>query len=579
MACVIQLKETVRLKISSSDEWMLTGAIMLVLSGKLPSLSSSGVALARMVALQKRSGVPTCTHVDHANRDPTVDRHENIHWVTAQFNAFNVDKKPPASGYHGVVKRFKKYVVTHRSIEQGRFSDGQTGALVYNLVCRLSYGNMLLKVPDKLNKVPNEHSRVEKIIAQPDGINVYRVDQIFIVTYEGHVKNWYETHKEAVDFASQLVARLEDEKKQRDQQWEKQRAKLKVQRNAEGIAFFERTTKAGEKVQVLLDDEDWKDVKVQVFDLVLTRHNRIQIQPLGGGVEFLSRWLLRADLRTHVVDHISGDIYGHWRKNLRVVDASSNKQNARLPRRNESGYIGVYLLANKAYRASCFVKSKNRTVGRNFAAHELDKAIEIYDLVSLYQHGPGALVNRPEMLPHYLEMLELDETEQRIQAFLAPPKGATSQYQGVHLRSEKGGRFWYYKAVIKVQEVPSERGFSVDEAGSEVRAAIQYDLWRLGLLDRHMTVNFERMRPVYIHLLDHCTGYDAVEKAYECLGGDAFARAEAARIDQQADPQPAASGSSSNPISVDSPSFPPEAGPSSRPHVIPAKVVPAKRKS
>ncbi len=299
--------------------------------------------------------------------------------------------------------------------------------------------------------------------------------------------------------------------------------------------------------------------------------------------------MLRADLRTQVVDHISGNVYDHRRKNLRVVDASSNKQNARLPRRNESGYIGVYLLANKTYRAACFVKGENRTVGRNFAAHELDEAIEIYDLVSFYQHGPGALVNRPDMISRYLEMLELDETEQRIQTFLAPPKGATSQYQGVHLKSEKEGRYWYSKAVIRVQEVPSEGGFSVDKTGSEVRAAIQYDLWRLKLLDRHMTVNFEKMRPVFIHLLVHRTEYEAVEMAYECLSGDGFARSEAARIAQEANHQPAASGSSSNSISVDSPSPPPEAGPSSRaaegpvrgtkPELTLSKFVPAKRES
>lgn len=72
--------------------------------------------------------------------------------------------------------------MTHRSFEQGRFSDGETDALVYNLVCRLSYGDVLLKVPDKLNKNPNEHSRVEKIVEQADGIGVYRVDQIYVVT-------------------------------------------------------------------------------------------------------------------------------------------------------------------------------------------------------------------------------------------------------------------------------------------------------------------------------------------------------------------------------------------------------------
>ncbi len=144
-------------------------------------------------------------------------------------------------------------------------------------------------------------------------------------------------------------------------------------------------------MQVLFDDEDWKTVKVQAFDLVLTRHKRIQIQPLSGGIEFLLRWLLRADLRTHVVDHISGNVYDHRRKSLRVVDASSNGQNARLPRRNERGYIGVYLLTNKTYRATCYVQGEYRTIGRNSAAHE-------YDLVSLYQQGSDVLVNRLDMV-------------------------------------------------------------------------------------------------------------------------------------------------------------------------------------
>lgn len=52
----------------------------------------------RLQGLGKESLKLTSTHVDHANRDPTDDRHKNIHWVTAQFNAFSVDKATLQAG-------------------------------------------------------------------------------------------------------------------------------------------------------------------------------------------------------------------------------------------------------------------------------------------------------------------------------------------------------------------------------------------------------------------------------------------------------------------------------------------------
>ena len=68
----------------------------------------------------------------------------------------------------------------------------------------------------------------------------------------------------------------------------------------------------------------------------------------------------------------------------------------------------------------------------------------------------------------------------------------------------------------------------------EVKPAIYNDLWRLRLQSKDdfvVKINFEYMRPCFMHwlpLLDKSKnrGKDVVDKAYERMGGDAWALAE-----------------------------------------------------
>ena len=150
----------------------------------------------------------------------------------------------------------------------------------------------------------------------------------------------------------------------------------------------------------------------------------------------------------------------------------------------------------------------------------------MYNLVSLHVHGASALINQPQKLLEYLEMLEDDETKERIQSFLAGKNEPASQFQGVTKKCCKK-RYWYFSAQIKGADIKKqEKLFPLDHVGSEIRAAMCYVLWRLQLIGPHMTLNFERMRPVYLYLI--ATFKDQavmVEKAYKRIGGDRFARA------------------------------------------------------
>ncbi|SPO25668.1 uncharacterized protein UTRI_03033 [Ustilago trichophora] len=163
----------------------------------------------------------------------------------------------------------------------------------------------------------------------------------------------------------------------------------------------------------------------------------------------------------------------------------------------------------------------------------------------------------------------------------------------------------YWVARIGIDNVPTSKMFPVIEKGSEVRAAICYDIWRLKLVSHFVTINFERMRPVYLALIARYGDSNKdlermIEKAYVRLGGDAFAQTAAADTDEDADndgevtttesptaessvaiQQAESSGSSSHPIIVDSDNSiaAPLSGPVRSPSPVIISVKLGKRKS
>ncbi|GAC93490.1 hypothetical protein PHSY_001055 [Pseudozyma hubeiensis SY62] len=526
-------KDPIRFRIDTKYEWVLLCALNLI-SQKAPyRLTSGGVPLARIIALHHPSTDLSRDQVDHADRDTTNDCEANLHWVTSQFNSFNVKRTTPtpATGFFGVSKNGPSYAVEHRERYNGTYSNAETAGLVYNLLCRISYGVQLDKTPHLLNQIADEEKRVTKIESLNDGVDIYKVDDTFIVIYEEIVRYCLRSLAVAREEAKGLVEKEKKERQEEEEKWAKRKSWIRVGAREKGVAVIGLLASKDDVVDVLLDDDDWKMFYAMDATLSLTRHKRIVIR-LGKkvGNPFLSRLLCKAEVH-EVVDHVNGNIHDHRRANLKIIDRSANRQNSRLAHRNECGYIGVRQLASKSYRTSCSVRGENRTATTTFPSHELEKAVELYDLTSLYQFGETALINHPDKLEEYLAMLKQEETIGRIVSFLSA-KTKSSLYRGVSFTTQKG-RWPCWVALVEYENRKTvSQIFSAGETGTEVRAAICADLLRLTLQSRDMTVNFERMRPYYHFVVDNSKDWSktpesrkaVVERAYKAIGGNRFAK-------------------------------------------------------
>lgn len=144
----------------------------------------------------------------------------------------------------------------------------------------------------------------------------------------------------------------------------------------------------------------------------------------------------------------------------------------------------------------------------------------MYNLVSLYQHGPSALLNHPERLTEYLEALRDDSWRQEVEALLTwRPLQQGSNYMGVSAVQGK------WSALIQHLKQRMQFLKPVFDLQGEIRCAIWYNLWRLKF-DLNLKVNFECLRPCYLHWAGELTKQNQrtfVNKAYQLLGRDAFA--------------------------------------------------------
>lgn len=369
---------------------------------------------------------------------------------------------------------------------------------MYNLVCRLSYGDQLDKTKGHLNNIKDKEQCVCKALLQDDKVDIYEVNEAFLVIFKGKVHTQHSTFAEAKITATGLVQDLKTERQQNKAKLEKKKLELHVRcRKGNNVASVPLTTNDGQTVDVLFDNKDWKTGHALNATISLTRNDCVIIWDSNGTQAFLSCWLVQVkDL--DIVNHINGNIYHHWRTNLQAVDPLVNNQNWRLPQRNKSSYIGVCITASNRFKATCCVWNANCKAAMTF--NNITKAIEMYNLVLLFQYGAAALINDPAWLNKYLAMLEQDTTTKKIESFLAA-KSKTSEYQGVSLTSMQKGCFWYGVAGIRAHGKTTTQNFSVKQTGSEVRAAICYTLFHLTLMATDLTLNFEWMQPVYMHLI------------------------------------------------------------------------------
>ena len=176
------------------------------------------IPIAQMVAQQQPSSNLERIIVDHANGDSMDSQMENLHWVTSQFNSFNNKKQTvPESGFYGMqtVKKLHQTVVGGQN--QGLYNSAKTAALVYNLVVRLTYTDMVKKARHLLNQVELV-SRTSRAFIGANGFEIDQINEIFVVVFEAQAQT------EAAHFISKLLQMQREQHAKWQQKEEKARS-------------------------------------------------------------------------------------------------------------------------------------------------------------------------------------------------------------------------------------------------------------------------------------------------------------------------------------------------------------------
>ena len=88
----------------------------------------------------------------------------------------------------------------------------------------------------------------------------------------------------------------------------------------------------------------------------------------------------------------------------------------------------------------------------------------------------------------------------------------------------------YWAAKINAAGSKRRKQFPFDQTGSEVQAALCYNLWRLSLVRTNITINFEQMQKVYLYIIATKKSQDAMIDAVYCsIGGGNFAQSLACK--------------------------------------------------
>ncbi|KAF6767099.1 HNH nuclease [Kalmanozyma brasiliensis GHG001] len=505
--------------IDTDNEWMLT--MGLSLNGGRCTVART--PLARLVAGQTPTPYPDRIYVDHANRNTLDNTRANLHWVTPAFNRWNMERKEGKQKYFGVRSQAGSFHVRAHGQSHGTYKSEATAARVYNLVCKLEYGDQLIKTPHLLND-PDQKRHVVEVGVPPGGVQIFRVDDVFVVTYEARVRSTHKDVDRAEAAAYSIIAKLRVEQARIERARQILRRRLHIRRNKDGVAYVPIDVGSGKTVDVLLSDDGWLDIHAASARLKLSM-GRPCIYTDQHEVD-LARWLCRnSGLRSvDVVDHINWDPFDDRMTNLRIKDRAANAQNWR---RKSNGFTGVYPMRGKW---QIEVKIKGGTDRARRLVNNLDDAIELYDLATLSQHGVGCHLNRRESLGEYLLKLDKKETKAVLEEFLAGKGEKSCKYIGVRRKVLEVKRRKTTKVIYWSE--PEGKGYgmtTLDEAlGSAIRCAISWDLWRVKVRG-HYKINFEQLRPCYQHWapqVEKTTQAAFIEKAYELLGGDDFAIAE-----------------------------------------------------
>jgi D-serine dehydratase len=152
---------------------------------------------------------------------------------------------------------------------------------------------------------------------------------------------------------------------------------------------------------ILVDDEDlsllraynWKVKHYHRGKGYKNFYVRALLNTEGKIVEFLLHRLIMKAEKGEIVDHINGNTLDNRKQNLRLVNATNNSYNKKVPCTNTTGYKGVVRRNCKRNPFCAFIQEKKKQIYLGYFA-TAKEAAEAYDAASLKYHGEFGRTNK-----------------------------------------------------------------------------------------------------------------------------------------------------------------------------------------
>ena len=207
---------------------------------------------------------------DHADCNTTNNTSTNLHWVAPALDWFNQEQVSGSEfKIHQGVWHWSNQgpsTIWFQDVEQGKYNSSKTAAQVCDLLACLAFGSQLGKTPGLLNSpgwpgflVKTQTDGLVK--TQTDGVDIYCVDNAYIVIYNFNIKSAHKSLCLAEKAAKTLLQDMHNAWTEKEKRLEKLGEGLTVEHNNDSIAYFPIKVGQKETAEILLNNKVWRKLK------------------------------------------------------------------------------------------------------------------------------------------------------------------------------------------------------------------------------------------------------------------------------------------------------------------------------